>query len=470
VAFQAMFPIRKKRHMIHKFDRKGTFIVLDINSGAVHVVDEMVYKILDHYPLKTKLETQKALKSTYDLHLVSDAIDEIDLLIEAEQLFTKDTYIKSLEFQNRKPVIKAMCLHIAHDCDLRCNYCFASQGDFQGERSLMSEAVGKKALKFLVDNSGNRRNLEVDFFGGEPLMNFDVVKSLVTYGRSLEKENNKNFRFTLTTNGMKLNDDIIDYVNEHMDNVVLSLDGLKETNDLMRPTINNKGSYDIIVPKFKKLIEKRKDKAYYIRGTFTKFNREFAKDVIHMSDIGFKSTSVEPVVTDPKHSYALSEEDLEVVCKEYDKLADVYLERHGTEKAFSFFHFNVDLSQGPCIVKRLSGCGAGSEYVAITPEGDIYPCHQFVGDETFKLGSVVENNYNNHLSHVFKEAHVYNKEKCQSCWAKFYCSGGCHANAYNFNDDINIPYDLGCELEKKRLESALYIQAKLMEEKNDFNL
>ena len=458
-----MFPSRKKRHMIHKFNRNGSYIVLDINSGAVHVVDQMVYDLLDHYPMKSKEETQDLLKSTYDCQVLSDAIDEIDLLIEAEQLYTKDTYIKSLEFQNRKPVIKAMCLHIAHDCDLRCNYCFASQGDFQGERSLMSEDVGKKALKFLVENSGNRRNLEVDFFGGEPLMNFEVVKSLVTYGRSLEKDYNKNFRFTLTTNGMKLNDDIIDYVNQHMDNVVLSLDGLKETNDLMRPTINNKGSYDIIVPKFKKLVDKRQGKAYYIRGTFTKFNREFAKDVIHMSDLGFTSTSVEPVVTDAKHPYALSEEDLEVVCKEYDKLADVYLERYGTEKAFSFFHFNVDLSQGPCIVKRLSGCGAGSEYVAITPEGDIYPCHQFVGDESFKLGSVIDNSYNNHLSHVFKEAHVYNKEKCKTCWAKFYCSGGCHANAYNFNKDINIPYYLGCELEKKRLESALYIQAKIME-------
>lgn len=449
--------------MIHKFSRNDTYVVLDVNSGAIHVVDEMVYKILDHYPMKDKETSVDLLKSAYKAEDLSDAIDEIQALIEAEQLYTEDGYIKDLEFKNRKPVIKAMCLHIAHDCDLRCKYCFASQGDFQGTRSMMSEEVGKKALKFLADNSGNRRNLEVDFFGGEPLMNFEVVKALVTYGRSIEKENNKNFRFTLTTNGLQLNSEIIDYVNEHMDNVVLSLDGSKEVNDNMRVTINDKGSYDIIVPKFQELVEKRANKSYYIRGTFTKFNKEFAKDVIHMSDLGFYSTSVEPVVTEAKYPYALSEEDLPVICQQYDLLADTYLERHGTDKEFSFFHFNVDLSQGPCIVKRLSGCGAGSEYVAITPEGDIYPCHQFVGDEKFKLGNVNEDNYNNHLSHEFKEAHVYNKEKCKTCWAKFYCSGGCHANAYNFNNDINVPYDLGCEMEKKRLEAALYIQANLSE-------
>jgi len=450
--------------MIHKFTRNNTFIVLDINSGAVHVVDEMVYKILDHYPEKTKDQAVEILKSEYNEKDLADAIDEIQALIDAEQLHSEDTYIKSLEFKQRKPVIKAMCLHIAHDCDLRCKYCFASQGDFQGTRSMMSEEVGKDALKFLVENSGNRRNLEIDFFGGEPLMNFDVVKALVEYGRSLEGPYNKNFRFTFTTNGLALTEEIMDYLNENMENLVLSLDGSKEVNDAMRFTVNDKGSYDIIVPKFQKLVEKRGKKSYYIRGTFTKFNREFAKDVIHMSDLGFYSTSVEPVVTEAKYPYALTEEDLPIVKEQYDLLADQYLERKGTDKEFSFFHFNVDLSQGPCIVKRLSGCGAGSEYVAITPEGDIYPCHQFVGDEKFKLGNVREDNYNNHLAHDFKEAHVYNKEKCKTCWAKFYCSGGCHANAYNFNNDINIPYDLGCEMEKKRLEAALYIQAKLMEE------
>ena len=450
--------------MIHKFKKNGVYVVLDVNSGAVHVVDEMVYDILDHYPEHDKTTAVEHLKSKYNSDELTQAIDEIQALIDEEQLFSKDTYIKNLEFRNRKPVIKAMCLHIAHDCNIRCKYCFASQGDFEGDRSLMSLEVGKKALKFLVDNSGNRRNLEVDFFGGEPLMNFEVVKDLVTYGRSLEAENNKLFRFTITTNGVLLDDAKIDYINEHMDNVVLSIDGRPKVNDLMRYTINGGGTYDIIVPKFKKLVEKRGDKNYYVRGTFTKFNIDFAKDVIHMADLGFKNTSVEPVVASPENDYALSDSDLETICDQYDELAEEMIARRGKENDFSFFHFTVDLAQGPCIVKRLSGCGAGSEYVAITPDGDIYPCHQFVGDEDFKIGSLMDGTYNNHLSHDFKEAHVYNKEKCKECWAKFYCSGGCHANAYNFNHDINIPYDLGCEMEKKRLEASLYIQAKLMEE------
>lgn len=450
--------------MIHKFERNGVYVVLDVNSGAVHVIDEMVYKILDHYPENDMDVTVDLLKNDFKQDEIRLAISEIQMLIDQEQLFSEDKYIKNLEFKNRKPVIKAMCLHVAHDCDLRCKYCFASQGDFEGDRSLMSLEVGKKALKFLVENSGNRRNLEVDFFGGEPLMNFDVVKELVTYGKSLEKDNNKNFRFTITTNGVLLDDKKIDYINENMDNVVLSIDGRKEVNDLMRTTPNGKGSYDIIVPKFKDLIKKRGEKTYYIRGTFTKFNTDFAKDVIHFSDLGFKSTSVEPVVTKPEYDYALSEKDLEEIFNQYDLLADELLARKNTEKEFDFFHFTMDLSQGPCIIKRLSGCGAGSEYVAITPEGDIYPCHQFVGDEDFKIGNILEGTYNNHLSNDFKEAHVYNKEKCKECWAKFYCSGGCHANAYNFNNDINIPYDLGCEMERKRIECSLYIQAKSMEE------
>lgn len=453
--------------MIHKFEKNGVYVVLDVNSGAVHVVDEMVYDILDYYPEKSKEDTINTLDDKYASEELATAIDEIQYLIDAEQLHSKDSYIKDLNFQNRKPVIKAMCLHIAHDCNIRCKYCFASQGDFEGDRSLMSLEVGKKALDFLIENSGNRRNLEVDFFGGEPLMNFEVVKELVTYGRSLEKVHNKLFRFTLTTNGVLLTDDIIDYVNENMDNVVLSIDGRRDINDLMRYTINGGGTYDIIVPKFKKLVEKRGNKNYYVRGTFTKFNADFAKDVLHMAELGFKSTSVEPVVAKAENDYALTEADLTTVYEQYDILAEEMIKRHKTKDDFSFFHFIVDLSQGPCVVKRLTGCGAGSEYVAITPDGDIYPCHQFVGDEDFKIGSVVTNTYNNHLSHEFKEAHVYNKEKCKTCWAKFYCSGGCHANAYNFNGDINIPYDLGCDMEKKRLESSLYIQAKLMEIEND---
>jgi len=450
--------------MIHKFEKNGVYVVLDVNSGAVHVVDKMVFDILDHFPEKDATETVKLLSNKYNQDEVSSAIVELQYLIDHEQLFSEDGYITNLEFQNRKPVIKAMCLHIAHDCNIRCKYCFASQGDFEGDRSLMSLEVGKKALKFLVDNSGNRRNLEVDFFGGEPLMNFEVVKELVHYGCSLEEEYKKLFRFTITTNGVLLDDDKIDFINKNMDNVVLSIDGTREVNDLMRYTVNGGGTYDIIVPKFKELVEKRGNKNYYVRGTFTRFNTDFAKDVIHMADLGFKSTSVEPVVAEAHHEYALREEDLETIYEQYDLLAEELIARRGKENDFSFFHFVVDLSQGPCVVKRLTGCGAGSEYVAITPDGDIYPCHQFVGNEDFRIGSVVNNTYNNHLSTSFKNAHVYNKEKCKTCWAKFYCSGGCHANAYNFNNDINIPYDLGCDMEKKRLEASLYIQAKLMEE------
>ena len=450
--------------MIHKFKRNDVYVVLDVNSGAVHVIDEMVYDILDYYPENSRERTVEKLVNKYLEKELLVAISEIQMLIDAEQLFSKDQYIKNLEFKNRKPVIKAMCLHIAHDCNIRCKYCFASQGDFEGDRSLMSLEVGKKALKFLVENSGNRKNLEVDFFGGEPLMNWEVVKELVVYGRKMEKEYNKNFRFTITTNGVLLDDEKIEYINNNMDNVVLSIDGRKEVNDLMRYTITGGGTYDIIVPKFKKMIEKRGDKNYYIRGTFTKFNVDFAKDVLHFADLGFTSTSIEPVVASPSNDYALNESDLEMIYEQYDILADELVKRKNTDKEFKFFHFSLDLSQGPCIIKRLSGCGAGAEYVAITPDGDIYPCHQFVGDEKFKIGSIVEGTYNNHLSHEFKEAHVYNKEKCLKCWAKFYCSGGCHANAFNFNGDINIPYELGCDMERKRLECSLYIQAKLMED------
>jgi len=448
--------------MIHKFKHNGVYIVLDINSGAVHVVDEMLYEILDYYP-KNELEvTVEKLADKYEEKALRDAIMEIDELIKAEQLFCEDKYIQDLNFQTRTPVIKAMCLHIAHDCNIRCKYCFASQGDFQGDRSLMSYETGKKALDFLVAKSGNRRNLEVDFFGGEPLMNFEVVKKLVDYGRSLEEANNKRFRFTLTTNGVLLSDDTIDYVNKNMENVVLSIDGRKEINDLMRYTISGDGTYDLIIPKFKKLIDSRGDKSYYVRGTFTHFNTDFSKDVLHLADLGFKNTSVEPVVAEPEHDYALRDQDLETIFEQYEILAEELINRKNTEKEFSFFHFMLDLSQGPCVVKRLTGCGAGSEYVAITPEGEIYPCHQFVGDEKFKMGDLHKETYDNTLSLEFKNAHVYSKEKCKECWAKFYCSGGCHANAYNFNHDINIPYEIGCEMERKRLECSLYIQAKLM--------
>jgi uncharacterized protein len=451
--------------MIHKFKQGDLYFVLDVNSGAVHVIDEIVYDVLEIYPKLNPVGVIRELIEKYPEDQLKEAIDDIDYLIDEKMLLTDDTYINNVEFQNRSPVIKALCLHIAHDCNLRCEYCFASQGDFEGDRSMMSLEVGKKALDLLVEYSGNRRNLEVDFFGGEPLMNFDVVKELVTYGRSLEEKNGKNFRFTLTTNGVLLNDEKIAYINEHMDNVVLSIDGRKEVNDKMRYTLTGGGSYDTIVPKFKKLVEAREGKSYYVRGTYTRENLDFAKDVFHMADLGFSSTSVEPVVTEPHLPYALQEADIPFLNEQYNEIAEEMIKRHNEGNPFGFFHFAIDLAQGPCVIKRLTGCGAGSEYIAVTPQGDIYPCHQFVGNEHFLMGNVMAGILDFGLTSEFKNAHVYNKKKCRDCWAKFYCSGGCHANAYNFNNDIYVPYDLGCELEKKRIESSIYVYSKINQEK-----
>ncbi len=438
-------------------------IVVDVNGGAVHVVDEITFDVLDYYELDDAEKIAKKLPK-YTLDEIKETFDEIKSLVEDGLLYSPDNYLDIDAFKNREPVVKAMCLHIAHDCNLKCKYCFASQGDFGGAKSIMSFEVGKKALEYLVDNSGSRKNLEVDFFGGEPLMNFEVVKQLVEYGNELAKEKGKNFRFTITTNGVLLDDEIIDYVNEHMHNVVLSLDGRKSINDDMRPTLNDKGSYDIIVPKFQKLIEKRKDKYYYVRGTFTRDNMDFSKDVLHFKDLGFDLTSVEPVVGDESNPYALREEDLPKILDEYEKLAVEYSKMRVNNEPFRFFHFMVDLSQGPCVIKRMTGCGAGNEYLAITPEGDIYPCHQFVGQEEFKMGNVMADKVElpKEMQETFKEAHIYAKDECSKCWAKFYCSGGCHANAFNFNNDILKPYDLGCQMQRKRLECALMVEASVM--------
>ena len=438
-------------------------IVVDVNGGAVHVVDEITFDVLDYYELNDAEKIAKKLPK-YTLDEIKETFDEIKSLVEDGLLYSPDNYLDIDAFKNREPVVKAMCLHIAHDCNLKCKYCFASQGDFGGAKSIMSFEVGKKALEYLVDNSGSRKNLEVDFFGGEPLMNFEVVKQLVEYGNELAKEKGKNFRFTITTNGVLLDDEIIDYVNEHMHNVVLSLDGRKSINDDMRPTLNDKGSYDIIVPKFQKLIEKRKDKYYYVRGTFTRDNMDFSKDVLHFKDLGFDLTSVEPVVGDESNPYALREEDLPKILDEYEKLAVEYSKMRVNNEPFRFFHFMVDLSQGPCVIKRMTGCGAGNEYLAITPEGDIYPCHQFVGQEEFKMGNVMVDKVElpKEMQETFKEAHIYAKDECSKCWAKFYCSGGCHANAFNFNNDILKPYDLGCQMQRKRLECALMVEASVM--------
>ena len=451
--------------MIYQYKNNGYNIVLDVNSGSVHVVDDVVYDVIPLFEEKRKEEIYDDLKDRYNEEEIKEAIEEVEELKKEEMLFTEDVYKDYvLDFKKRKTVVKALCLHIAHDCNLACKYCFAEEGEYHGRRALMSFEVGKKALDFLIENSGNRRNLEVDFFGGEPLMNWEVVKQLVEYGRSKEKEHNKNFRFTLTTNGVLLNDEIIEFLNKEMSNVVLSLDGRKEVNDMMRPFRNGKGSYDMIVPKFQKFAQKRGQKDYYIRGTFTRNNLDFSKDVIEFADLGFKQMSIEPVVASEEESYAIQKEDIPQICEEYDKLAKEYIKRKKEGRGFEFFHFMIDLEQGPCVAKRLSGCGSGTEYLAVTPWGDLYPCHQFVGEEEFLLGNVEEGITNTNMRDEFKLCNVYAKEKCKDCFARFYCSGGCAANSYKFHHSITDAYDIGCELERKRVECAIMIKAALAEE------
>lgn len=456
-----LFSFRKvtmKSYIIHPFHHNGRYFLLDTESGAVHVVEEVIYHMVPFFEEGDREKAWEALKNRYDEALLNEAWDELEALKEAGLLMApKETQ----DFvYNPENIIKAMCLHVAHDCNLRCTYCFASQGDFQGTRELMDLETGKKALRFLAENSGNRHHLEVDFFGGEPLMNWDVVKELVHYGRSIEGEYGKKFRFTVTTNGLLLDDEKNDFINEHMDNVVLSLDGRREVNDAMRPTVSGEGSFDLIVPKFQKLVGLRGDKDYYIRGTFTSQNLDFAEDVKLYRELGFQKTSMEPVVTDPQEPYALLEDHLPAILKEYETLTTWMEELHDKgERDFLFFHFMLDLDQGPCIVKRSVGCGAGSEYVAVTPAGDLYPCHQFVGEKEFKLGTLDTGIVHTEIRDRFKEANISSKEACGSCWAKYYCSGGCHANAYYSHGDILKPYELGCEMEKKRLECAIYLKS-----------
>lgn len=451
--------------MIHQYKNNGYNIVLDVNSGSVHVVDDACYDVISLYENNTKEQIIEKLKSGYPEELINEAYKEASELKEADMLFTEDIYRQYItDFKKRKTVVKALCLHIAHDCNLACKYCFAEEGEYHGRRALMSLEVGKRALDFLIENSGHRRNLEVDFFGGEPLMNWDVVKELVRYGRSKEKEYDKNFRFTLTTNGVLLDDEVMDFVNKEMSNVVLSLDGRKEVNDTMRPFRNGKGSYDLIVPKFRKLAESRNQTNYYVRGTFTHDNLDFSNDVIHFADLGFKQMSIEPVVGDDNEKYAIKEEDLPFIMEEYDKLAKEFIKREKEGNGFNFFHFMIDLEQGPCVAKRLSGCGSGTEYLAVTPWGDLYPCHQFVGQEEFLLGNVYEGIKKTDICDEFKMCNVYAKEKCQKCFAKYYCSGGCAANSYKFHGSITDAYDIGCEMQRKRIECAIMIKAALADE------
>ncbi len=447
--------------MVHQYKNNGYNIVLDVCSGSVHVVDELVYDVIALYDKLNQEEIVKALPQ-YAKEDIVEAIEEIEVLKEAGQLFTEDVYKDAIiDFKKRKTVVKALCLHIAHDCNLACKYCFAQEGEYHGDRSLMSFEVGKKALDFLIANSGNRVNLEVDFFGGEPLMNFQVVKDLVAYGRSQEEKHNKKFRFTLTTNGMLLNEEVMEFANREMANVVLSVDGRKEVHDFMRPTRNGKGSYDLIIDKFNTMAEMRNQMNYYVRGTFTHHNLDFSKDVLHLADLGFKQISMEPVVAPDEQPYAIKEEDLPKLFDEYDALAKAMIEREKDGKGFNFFHFMIDLTGGPCLYKRLSGCGSGTEYLAVTPWGDLYPCHQFVGMEQFKLGNVDTGIEKTELVDEFKLCNVYAKDKCKDCFARFYCSGGCAANSYNFHGNLLDAYDIGCELERKRVECAIMIKAAL---------
>ena len=454
--------------MVHQYKNNGYDIVLDVNSGAIHVVDDVTYDVIALYEGHTREEIVNSLRERYPETEVEEALDEVQMLVDNEELFTKDTYENYImDFKKRPTVVKALCLHIAHDCNLACQYCFAEEGEYHGRRALMSFEVGKKALDFLIANSGNRRNLEVDFFGGEPLMNWQVVKDLVAYGREQEKLHDKKFRFTLTTNGVLLNDEVMEFCNREMGNVVLSIDGRKEVHDKMRPLRKGAGSYDLIVPKFQQFAESRHQDKYYVRGTFTHYNLDFSEDVLHLADLGFKQISVEPVVAEPKEPYAIREEDLPKLFEEYDKLAVEMIRRHKSGEDFNFFHFMIDLEGGPCVAKRLSGCGSGTEYLAVTPWGDFYPCHQFVGNEKFLLGNVDEGILNTDIRDEFKCCNVYAKEKCRKCFARFYCSGGCAANAYNFSGDICGAYDIGCELQKKRIECAIMIKAAEEEQKNE---
>ncbi len=455
--------------MIHQYKLNGCSIVLDVHSGGVHVVDDITYdiiKVIDGlvsggYKLSGECPEEVYLKlPEYERSQISEAYAEIYELYCDGCLFSDDDYEQFADMMVKSP-IKAMCLHIAHDCNLRCKYCFASTGDFGKGRKLMDFETGKSAIDFLIEKSKGRRNLELDFFGGEPLMNFDVIKQIVKYARSVEKQNGKNFRFTVTTNGLLLNDDKIDFINKEMSNVVLSIDGRKEINDKLRKCVDGSGSYDIIVDKYKRLVDKRGHENYYVRGTFTKYNLDFTNDVMHLNELGFDQISVEPVVGEDGSDYALSKSDLPQVFSEYDTLSKEILKQKENGNSFNFFHFMLDLDQGPCAIKRLRGCGCGNEYVAVTPDGDIYPCHQFVGMEEWKMGSVYDQSLNLEMKDSFARANVYGKHGCRECWAKFYCSGGCNANNVQYSGDLLKPYEISCELEKKRLECAIMIKAKL---------
>ncbi|WP_234119399.1 thioether cross-link-forming SCIFF peptide maturase [Clostridium hydrogenum] len=450
--------------LIHKFVQDGEMYVIDVNSGSIHIVDELVFDLLDEDNLKSKEELITRLKDKYSEKEISEALEEINELVSEEVLYSEDLYENIAKKSGDEPsYIKALCLNIAHDCNLRCKYCFADEGEYKGKREIMTAEVGKMAIDFVIKHSGPRKNIEVDLFGGEPLLAFDVVKEIVEYAKGQEKEHNKNIRFTMTTNATLLNDEIMDYLDKNMGNIVLSIDGRKEVNDNVRIRRDGTGSYDAILPKIKKMVEMRdKSKQYYARGTFTRNNTDFFEDIKHLADAGFDEISVEPVVLPAEDPLSLREEDLPKIFEQYDKLYAEMLKRHKEGNEFKFYHFNININGGPCVYKRISGCGAGHEYVAITPSGDIYPCHQFVGNEKFKMGTIYSDELNTEIPKEFKNAHIYNKPKCKECWARFYCSGGCQANNYNFNKDMNTPYEIGCKMQKKRIECAIALKSKIM--------
>jgi uncharacterized protein len=439
-------------------------VVIDVNSGAIHIVDDIVYDILDVFENNSEAFVVEKLKDKYEVEQIKEGFEEINFLVNEGMLYCEDQYKDIAACDEGPSYIKALCLNIAHDCNLKCKYCFASEGEYNGERKLMSPEVGKLAIDFVLKNSGPRNNIEVDLFGGEPLMNFEAVKKIVEYAREAEKPYKKNIRFTITTNATLLNPDNMDYIDKNMGNVVLSIDGRKNVNDNIRTRYDGSGTFDYILPKIKEMVDRRdKSKQYYVRGTFTRDNLDFYEDVVFLANEGFKEISVEPVVLEESHPLSLRKEDLPKIFEQYDLLTEYMLQKHIEGDAFKFYHFNIDVNGGPCVYKRISGCGAGHEYVAVTPEGDIYPCHQFVGNDAFIMGNVFAGELNFDIMDTFKKGHIYNKPKCMNCWARFYCSGGCQANNYNFNKDIHIPYEIGCEMLKKRVECAITLKAKMSE-------
>ena len=452
--------------LIHKFKQGGNFIILDVNTGAVHLVDELVYDILDDDKIKSMKEVLEELKDKYSEAEIVEAYKEIQELAEEGVIYSKDQYeeIAHSSMEDRD-YIKAICLNIIHGCNLRCKYCFADEGEYHGNKGVMTIDTAKKAIDYVIKRSGPRKNIEIDLFGGEPTMIMDTIKEIIKYARDNEEKWNKNIRFTMTTNATLLNDDMMEFMDKEMGNIILSLDGRKEVNDNVRIKVDGSGSYEDILPNIKKMISKRtKGKTFFVRGTFTRQNTDFYEDVVSMLNEGFKEISIEPVVLEDGHPLSLREEDLPTIFDNYDKLYDEMAKRKREKNGeFTFYHFNIDLQGGPCVYKRISGCGAGFEYVAITPQGDVYPCHQFVGKEEYKLGTVYDDTFNSELSKEFKMSHIYNKPKCKDCWAKFYCSGGCQANNVNFNGDMKIPYEIGCKMQKKRIECAIALKAEEVE-------